>query len=119
MSWWEFRGFWGDFAKVSAYLRIARYGGMTSYAAALFGFGLNGGIIGSGNGYVERPSEKFSDGLYAQRPLIETDDVFDFAARRLRTDTDDGLDGPSQLVHQLHGLAGTGQTEFVAEIKLA
>ena len=119
MSWWEFRGFWGDFAKVSAYLRIARYGGMTSYAAALFGFGLNGGIIGSGNGYVERPSEKFSDGLYAQRPLIETDDVFDFTARRLRTDTDDGLDGPSQLVHQLHGLAGTGQTEFVAEIKLA
>ena len=119
MSWWEFRGFWGNFAKVSAYLRIARYGGMTSYAAALFGFGLNGDIIGSGNGYVGRPSEKFSDGLYAQRPLIETDDVFDFAARRLRTDTDDGLDGPSQLVHQLHGLAGTGQTEFVAEIKLA
>ena len=36
---------------------------MTSYAAALFGFGLNGDIIGSGNGYVERPSEKCSDGL--------------------------------------------------------
>ena len=90
----------------TAYLRIARYGGMTSYAAALFGFGLNGGIIGSGNGYVERP-------------LIETDDVFDFAARRLRTDAGDGLDGPGQLVHQLHGLTGTGQTEFVAEIKLA
>ena len=32
----------------TAYLRIARYGGMTSYAAALFGFGLNGDIIGSG-----------------------------------------------------------------------
>jgi len=29
---------------------------MTSYAAALFGFGLNGDIIGSGNGYVGRPS---------------------------------------------------------------
>ena len=36
---------------------------MTSYAAALFGFGLNGGIIASGNGYVGRPSEKCSDGL--------------------------------------------------------
>ena len=22
MSWWEFRGFWRDFAKVSAYIRI-------------------------------------------------------------------------------------------------
>ncbi len=103
----------------TAYLRICTICGMTSYAAAVFGFGLNGGIIASGNGYVGRPSEKFSDGPYAQRPLIETDDVFDFAARRLRTDAGDGLDGPSQLVHQLHGLAGTGQTEFVAEIKLA
>jgi len=36
---------------------------MTSYAAALFGFGLNGGIIGSGSGYIGRPSEKCSDGL--------------------------------------------------------